>query len=126
VLPQRHHPIYRDLSKVARQRVRELGGILRLADAFDFSHDGGVSHLHGHVLSSVGKSAHVLLRVLHHVTDHAELRDIMERADVKRDLFERAFHCRVSLSPEFETVDATHNGHGSTNGMFPLVEHLHD
>jgi exopolyphosphatase/pppGpp-phosphohydrolase len=125
-LPHRNHPVYHDLSKLARQRVRELGGILRLADAFDFAHDGGVSHLHGHVLSSVGKSAHVLLRVLHHIPDHAEQRDIMARAAMKRDLFERAFHCRVSISPEFEVAAAPSNGHSTAQGLFPLVEHLHD
>jgi exopolyphosphatase/pppGpp-phosphohydrolase len=125
-LPQRDHLVYRDLAKLARQRVRELGGILRLADAFDFAHDGGVSHLYGHVLSSVGKPAQVLLRVVHRITDHEELRDILERADMKRDLFERAFHCRVSFSPEIEAVPVTQNGHGTLNGAYPLVEHLTD
>jgi exopolyphosphatase/pppGpp-phosphohydrolase len=125
-LPQRDHPIYHDLSKLARQRVRELGGILRLADAFDYAHDGGVSHLHGHVLSSVGKSAHVLLRVVHHIPEHAELRDIMAQAHAKRDLFERTFRCRVTLAPEFETTPVTQNGHGAAQGTYPIVERLHD
>jgi exopolyphosphatase/pppGpp-phosphohydrolase len=110
-LPHKGHAIYRSLSRAARQRVAELGGILRLADAFDYTHDGGVDHLTGHVLSAEGKPAHVLIRASHHFGDHAMLREVMQRAYVKRDLFERALHCRVSISPELTAPPATANGH---------------
>jgi exopolyphosphatase/pppGpp-phosphohydrolase len=112
-LPKKSHAIYRGLPRAARQRVAELGGILRLADAFDYAHDGGVTHLCGHVLSAAGKPAHVLIRASHHISDHATLREVMQRAHEKRDLFERAFHCRVSIAPELEAPPASFNGHAS-------------
>jgi exopolyphosphatase/guanosine-5'-triphosphate,3'-diphosphate pyrophosphatase len=116
-LPEKHHAVYRDLSRVARQRVAELGGILRLADAFDYAHDGGVGHLLGLVLSASGEPTRVLIRVCHHIGDHRTLRWVMERAHEKRDLFERAFHCRVSISPELEADLPAFN---SQDGLLPL------
>jgi exopolyphosphatase/guanosine-5'-triphosphate,3'-diphosphate pyrophosphatase len=108
-LPKKHHAIYGDLPRQARERVRELGGILRLADAFDYEHDGAVQRLYGHVMSASGQPAHVLIRAIHHFTDHEALRRVMERAHAKRDLFECAFHCRVSIAPEYEPKsDAPH------------------
>src|SRR5579875_3415557 len=114
-LPKKSHAVYRKLPRAERQRVAELGGILRLADAFDYAHDGGVSHLYGHVLSAADQPAHVLIRASHHIGDHQTLRDVMQRAYVKRDLFEHAFHCRVSISPELEAPPAHTNGHA--NGL---------
>lgn len=109
-LPAKHHAVYRELPRVARQRVAELGGILRLADAFDYGHDGGVRHLQGLVLSASGEPAHVLIRACHHFSDHRALGWVMQRANEKRDLFERAFHCRISISPELEIALPHANG----------------
>lgn len=122
-LPSKRHEVYGDLPRSERQRVDELGGILRLADAFDYEHDGGVSHLYGHVLATPGRSSHVLIRASHHITDHAMLTRVMDQARKKSDLFERALQCRVSISPEMVGPDmlahaameaaqmALHNGH---------------
>ena len=123
-LPKKDHAIYRKLSRVARQRVAELGGILRLADAFDYAHDGGVSHLFGHVMSAADQPAHVLIRASHHISDHQTLREVMQRAYEKRNLFERAFHCRVSISPELEVSPALANGHISN--LHSRLNGLHD
>ena len=100
-LPHKRHPVYGDLPRESRQLVDELGGILRLADAFDYEHDGSVLHLYGHVLSTPDKATQILIRASHRITDHAVLQRIVERANVKRDLFERAFHCRVIIAPEY-------------------------
>jgi exopolyphosphatase/pppGpp-phosphohydrolase len=122
-LPRKSHAVYGDLSRSERQRVDELGGILRLADAFDYEHDAGVSHLSGHVLATPGKASHVLIHAGHHITDHAVLKRVMEQARKKSDLFERALQCRVSISPELALPDTPasaaagatqlliHNGH---------------
>lgn len=109
-LPSKRHAVYRDLTQVSRQRVAELGGILRLADGFDYEHDGGVSHLRGHVLSLADGPLHVLIRAIHTITDHEVLKRVMTRAHEKRDLFEHAFHCRVSIAPELEEPSASLNG----------------
>ncbi len=99
-LPHRNHEIYGALHRVARQRVNELGGILRLADAFDYEHDGGVVQLQGMVLSAAGDTVRVLIRAMHTIADHAALKRIMHQAYAKRDLFEQTFRCRVSISLE--------------------------
>lgn len=109
-LPYKRHPVYRDLDRVARRRVEELGGILRLADAFDYEHDGGVVQLQGHVLSAADQPVHVLIRAMHRITDHEALQRVMRQAHEKRDLFERTFQCRVSISPE-PYIATHHNGH---------------
>ena len=120
-LPQKRHAVYRELSRVARQQVAELGGILRLADAFDYAHDGGVNHLQGLVLSASGEPTHVLIRACHHINDHQTLRWVMDRADEKRDLFERAFHCRVSISPELAGTAPQLNGHSKVKQALALL-----
>lgn len=110
-LPSKSHKIYSQLPREVRQRVDILGGILRLADAFDCTHEGGVLELQGHVLSAVGRSVHVLIRARHSMTDYAVLQQVMRQAHAKRDLFERAFRCRLSISPETVDTKPALNGH---------------
>lgn len=121
-LPNKKHAVYQDLSRSAKERVAELGGILRLADAFDYEHDGGVKHLFGHVLSATGQPVHVLIRASHHITNHEALKHVMQRVHEKRDLFERAFHCRVSISPEFDQTIPSLNGAAAGYAAFSAPE----
>jgi len=122
--PKKRHAVYGDLDRAARQRVSELGGILRLADEFDYGHDSGVTHLYGHVLSTPGKSVQVMLHAGHHIDNQAGRERVEEQALKKRDLFEHAFHCHVSIALEREGANEgertlremaqlllSHNGH---------------
>jgi exopolyphosphatase/pppGpp-phosphohydrolase len=110
-LPRKHHEIFRELPHEARQRVAQLGGILRLADGFDYAHDGGVTHLHGHVLSASDRPATVTVRAMHRIQDPHTLERVVQRAAEKRDLFEHAFHCHVEIVTEPEPASASANGH---------------
>src|SRR5579884_1313210 len=85
--PKKRHAVYCDLDRAARRRVSELGGILRLADAFDYGHDGSVTHLYGHVRSTPGKPIQVMLHAGHHIDDPDLLDRVQEQALKKRDLF---------------------------------------
>jgi exopolyphosphatase/pppGpp-phosphohydrolase len=122
--PKKRHAVYGDLDRAARRRVSELGGILRLADAFDYGHDSGVTHLYGHVLSTPGKPVQVMIHAGHHIDNEALLDRVQEQALKKRDLFEHAFHCRVNIAFEREGAGeseralremaqllSSHNGH---------------
>ncbi len=122
-LPKKRHRVYGDLPRALRQQIDELGGILRLADAFDYEHDGGVARLVGHVMSASEMPVHVVIRAVHHYDDHETVAEILARADYKRDLFERAFHCRVSIAPELESVarDGDSVGRALANGRVHLV-----
>jgi exopolyphosphatase/pppGpp-phosphohydrolase len=102
-LPRKSHSIYRSLPRALQQQVNELGGILRLADAFDYEHDGSVTRLDGHVISNGTSRPQVILCMVHHFADEASLQETLARADFKRDLFERAFHCEVSITAEAES-----------------------
>jgi exopolyphosphatase / guanosine-5'-triphosphate,3'-diphosphate pyrophosphatase len=87
--PRDRHPDFAALGPQDRQTVSRLAGVLRLADAFDRSHDSRVRDL------SVTHSGHVMHVQLHAAGDCD--REIFA-AEQKRDLFEQAFECRVEFS----------------------------
>jgi exopolyphosphatase/guanosine-5'-triphosphate,3'-diphosphate pyrophosphatase len=88
-LPKERHPDYAALGEQDRATVWQLGSILRVADAFDRSHDGSVRDLR---CESQGKIFHIQLR-----SEHSCDREIWA-AEQKRDMFEAAFGCKLTLS----------------------------
>lgn len=86
--PKEKHKIYRDLSETAREKVRKLAAILRIADGFDRAHAGTVkkleSRLDGDVLTIAVKQ------------DPRSAIDIMG-ATRKKGLFEEVFGVDVVI-----------------------------
>jgi exopolyphosphatase / guanosine-5'-triphosphate,3'-diphosphate pyrophosphatase len=88
-LPKERHPGYAALGEQDRETVWRLGAILRVADAFDRSHDNSVSDIR---CEREGKSVHIQLRSAHDC--HKEI----WAAEKKRDMFETAFDCKLTFS----------------------------
>lgn len=88
-LPKDRHPDYAALNAADAQLVGRLGGIVRLANALDRSHENRVSDL----VCEIEKSA-IAIEIHSEFECENELRD----ADRKKDLFEMAFQRRVTLS----------------------------
>jgi exopolyphosphatase/guanosine-5'-triphosphate,3'-diphosphate pyrophosphatase len=91
-LPKKRHPEYEALNLADRQIVCKLGGIVRLADALDRSHDSRVSDLKCHD----AKSFHVEL------CSEADCENELLEAERKRELFEQAFNRTLSFSVRHE------------------------
>ncbi len=87
--PKERHPDYAALGEQDRETVWRLGSILRVADAFDRSHDAGVSDLR---CEQEGDDLHIQLRSAH--TCHKEI----WAAEQKRDMFEQSFGLRLTFS----------------------------
>jgi exopolyphosphatase/guanosine-5'-triphosphate,3'-diphosphate pyrophosphatase len=88
-LPKARHSDYAALGEQDRETVWRLGAILRVADAFDRSHDSGVDDLR---CEREGKNFHIQLRSAHDC--HKEI----WAAEQKRDMFEQAFDCKLTFS----------------------------
>ncbi len=89
--PKERHAEFASLNEHDRQTVCRLGAILRVADAFDRSHDSRVRHLR--VTRDDGA---VQIRLLS--AEDCE-REIFA-AEQKQDLFEQVFDCRLKFSRE--------------------------
>src|ERR1043165_9832125 len=87
-LPKKRHPEYEALNVADRQIVCKLGGIVRLADALDRSHDSRVRELKCHD----AKSFHVEL------CSDADCENELLEGERKRELFEQAFKRTLSFS----------------------------
>src|SRR4030095_4399887 len=88
-LPKERHREYAVLNAADRDSVSKLGGIVRLADALDRSHDSRVTDLHCRAGSS---SVHIEL-------DSAlDCHNEIVEADRKKELFEQAFGRRLILT----------------------------
>jgi exopolyphosphatase/guanosine-5'-triphosphate,3'-diphosphate pyrophosphatase len=87
-LPKKRHPEYEALNPADRDTVCKLGGIVRLADALDRSHDSRVHDLKCHD----AKSFHVEL------CSDADCENELLEVDRKRELFEQAFKRTLSFS----------------------------
>jgi exopolyphosphatase/guanosine-5'-triphosphate,3'-diphosphate pyrophosphatase len=88
-LPKERHADYSALGEQDRETVWRLGAILRVADAFDRSHDNSVSDLK---CEREGRNFHIQLRSAH--TCEQEI----WAAGQKRDMFEEAFGCKLTFS----------------------------
>ncbi len=119
-LPKITHAIYRDLSAADRRKADILGGLLRLADAFDYEHDGGVERLTCMISASPDGKHSILVTAEHHIAQKDSLEHILHATHEKDKLFKHAFQCTVSFSfiyapkPElYETqVSVLHHGEG--------------
>lgn len=89
-LPRKRHPEYAALNLADRATVCKLGGIVRIADALDRSHDSRVSELKCHE----GKSDSLHIELCSDADCENELLEV-ER---KRELFEQAFNRTLSFS----------------------------
>jgi exopolyphosphatase/guanosine-5'-triphosphate,3'-diphosphate pyrophosphatase len=87
-LPKKRHPEYEALNAADRQIVCKLGGIVRLADALDRSHDSRVHDLKCHD----AKSFHVEL------CSETDCENELLEGERKRELFEQAFKRTLSFS----------------------------
>jgi exopolyphosphatase/guanosine-5'-triphosphate,3'-diphosphate pyrophosphatase len=87
-LPKNSHAEFDALNAADRETVCRLGGIVRLADALDRSHESRVSDLECNINGTVN------LQLLSTLDCENELLE----ADRKRDLFEQAFRRTLHLS----------------------------
>jgi len=89
-LPRKRHPEYEALNLADRAIVCKLGGIVRLADALDRSHDSRVNELKCH--DGKSGSFHVEL------CSEADCENELLEVERKRELFEQAFNRTLSFS----------------------------
>lgn len=87
-LPSKRHREYAQLDKPARQRVKRLAALLRIADALDYGHDGRVEQ----VRAEIDVEAVRFFVIAQHGL-HAD--EEVARARLKADLFEQVFKCRA-------------------------------
>ena len=87
-LPKERHVEYAALNSADRESVNKLGGIVRLADALDRSHDSRVQTLTGRIGTNV----------IHLELDSAaDCHNELVEAERKKDLFEQAFQQRLVI-----------------------------
>lgn len=91
-LPKERHPDYGVLNPSDRETVWRLGGILRIADAFDRSHDGRVRDVRCAV---EGGTVHINLRCSGSTQKCGKE---IWAAEQKRDMFEQTFKCKAVFS----------------------------
>ena len=87
--PKDRHPHYAALNQSDRETVCRLGAILRVADAFDRSHDGRVRDIR---CARDGQIMHIQLR------SSFDCDKEIVAAEQKSDMFEQAFKCRLTFS----------------------------
>ena len=95
--PKERHPDFAELNATDRETVWRLGAILRVADALDRSHDARVADLR--VLRE-GQIVHVQIQ------SEADCEKEILGAESRRDMFEQAFGCKLTLSSRAATKPA--------------------
>ena len=85
-LPKERHPEYAALNPADRDNVWKLGGIVRLADALDRSHDSRITEIACKVTSS---------EVIIDFASVSDCQNEIIEAERKKDLFESAFERRL-------------------------------
>lgn len=92
-LPSTSHAEYAALGRAARKRVSALAGLLRIADALDFSHDSRVLHLSAQEERCNKETWTIAVQA----RPLADLDLEMEHAYEKADLFEKVFKRKLRL-----------------------------
>jgi exopolyphosphatase/guanosine-5'-triphosphate,3'-diphosphate pyrophosphatase len=87
-LPKTRHPEFAVLNAADRETVCRLGGIVRLADALDRSHDSRVHDLDCHINGAVNLE----------LPSQLDCENELLEANRKKDLFEQAFRRKLNLS----------------------------
>ncbi len=87
--PKERHPDYAALNQRDRETVSRLGAILRVADAFDRSHDCRVRDMRS---VREGQIIHIQLR------STLDCDKEIVTAEQKRDMFEQVFDCKLNFS----------------------------
>jgi len=87
-LPKNRHPEFDALNAADRETVRRLGGIVRLADALDRSHDSRVHDLECHINGAVNLQLY----------GGQDCENELLEAERKKDLFQEAFQRTLNLS----------------------------
>ncbi len=92
-LPSTSHEEFAALSRAARKRVSALAALLRIADAFDYSHDGRLLRLvaEPELCDEHNWTISLWVRPL------ADLDDELEHAYEKADLFEKVFKRKLQF-----------------------------
>jgi len=88
-LPKERHEEYTALNSADRESVNKLGGIVRLADALDRSHDSRVQNLECRIGSNV---VHLELE------SSADCNNELVEVERKKDLFEQSFQRRLLVN----------------------------
>lgn len=92
-LPSTSHEEFATLSRKGRERVSALAALLRIADAFDYSHDGRVLRVYALPKLCDGKTWTLGLES----RPLADLDSEIEHAYEKADLFEKVFKRKLRL-----------------------------
>ena len=87
-LPKERHPEYAALNAADRDNVEKLGGIVRLADALDRSHDSRITDISCKVNSS---------EIQLDLSSTSDCQNEIVEAERKKDLFEHAFERRLVI-----------------------------
>lgn len=90
-LPKERHEEYAALNSADRDSISKLGGIVRLADALDRSHDSRIQSINCRVGSNV---IHLELDSL------SDCDNELVEAERKKDLFEQSFQRRLLITPK--------------------------
>ncbi len=92
-LPSKEHEEYAVLSQTARERVSALAALLRIADAFDYNHDGRVLRL----AVDPALCTKTVWTISLWVRPLAEIDEELEHANAKADLFEKVFKRKLRI-----------------------------
>ena len=94
-LPSNSHEEFAALSRSARKRVSALSALLRIADAFDYSHDGRVLAVAAEPELCNDKTWTLSLKTRPLADLDAELEHAYEKADLFEKVFKRKLHLLI-------------------------------
>src|SRR5260370_2073795 len=117
-LPSTSHAEFASLSRSARTRVSALAALLRIADAFDYSHDGRVLHLAVETALCDEKVWTICLWV----RPLADLDIEREKAYEKADLFEKMFQRKLRLILQDTPPSEPHEGSDDSSSIIPASQ----
>ena len=94
-LPSQSHEEFVALSRSARKRVSALAALLRIADAFDYSHDGRVWEITAEPELCNDKTWTLSLEIRPLSDLDTELEHAYEKADLFEKIFKRKLHLLI-------------------------------